>query len=1049
LSFEANQGQTASAVQFFSRGSGYALFLTPQEAVLSLSKPVTPTARGAAVQPAQQTDVLRMQLVGANPSPQVAGVDQLPGTTNYFLGNNPAQWRTNVPTYGKVAYQDVYPGIDLVYYGNQQQLEYDFVVQPGASPDVIRLSVQGAQNMSLDAQGNLVLQTANGDVVEQAPVVYQEGAGGRQAVAGRYVLVGQDGVGFQVGGYDGSRPLVIDPLLSYSTYLGGGDQDYGYGIAVDPSGNAYATGNTYSSNFPTTPEALQTTYGGYDDAFVAKLNATGTALLYSTYLGGSGADAGSAIAVDTSGNAYVTGLTWSYNLPTTPGAFQTTLEGSGYNDAFVAKLNAMGTALLYATYLGGNNSDVGYGIAVDISGNVYVTGETLSSVFPITPGAPQTTYGGGFSDAFVAKFVFATVTTVLPSVNSSVYGQLVTFTASVTCGGIPLSTGTVTFQEGNTVLASGVPVNSGGQASFQISTLTAAYSPHTITAYYSDSTGSNPSSGSIIQAVNKAPLSVVAANTSRLYGAANPTFTGAIAGIQNYDPITATYSTVATPASNVGTYAIVPTLSDGGSGKLANYTVTSTNGTLTVTPALLTVTAANASRLYGAANPTFTGTITGIKNGDQITASYSTTATLTSPVGTYAITATLLDPSNKLGNYTVTVHNGTLTVKPAPLTVTPANASREFGTPNPVFTGTITGIKNGDQITASYSTTATLTSPAGTYPITATLNDPTNKLGNYRVTVKQGTLTITPAASSFVVSGFPSPITAGVAGSVLVTATDAAGQIVTGYRGMIHFTSSDPHAVLPADYTFTAADNGAHAFVITLKKAGTQSITARDTLLPNATGTQTGIVVKAAAARKFIVAGYPSPTVAGAAHTFTVTAKDAFGNTATGYRGTVHFTSSDSKAALPQDYTFTATDNGVHRFSATFKTVGTQSLSVTDTKTSTITGTQTSIQATSSTQPTPGGGYADWPTGCGGLLVGTEESNASERAIPVCLASFGIFAEDGSEAASDWSGTLLRGSDPSWLRRAVDVLFTRWHRLALPAAEGALTGWDAGDTTIV
>ena len=184
-------------------------------------------------------------------------------------------------------------------------------------------------------------------------------------------------------------------------------------------------------------------------------------------------------------------------------------------------------------------------------------------------------------------------------------------------------------------------------------------------------------------------------------------------------------------------------------------------------------------------------------------------------------------------------------------------------------------------------------------------------------------------------------------------------------------------------------------------------------------------------------------------HTFTVTAKDAFGNTATGYRGTLHFTSSDAKAALPHDYTFTAADNGVHRFSATFKTAGTQSLSATDTKTSTITGTRTGIQVTSSTQPTPGDGYADGPTGCGGLLVGTKEPNPSERAIPDSIVPLGVFAEDGSEAASDCTGTLLRGSGQLLPRRTVDGLFTRWHRLALCAAEGALTGLDAGDTTIV
>jgi hypothetical protein len=740
LSFEANQGQTDPAVQFLSRGSGYALFLTSQEAVLSLSKPVTPAATvgPAAVQPAQAEDVLCLQLVGANPAPQVAGVDPLPGTTNYFIGNDPAQWRTNIATYGKVAYQDVYPGVDLVYYGNQQQLEYDFVLQPGANPGVIRLSCQGAQNVTLDAQGNLVLQTADGDVVEQAPVVYQDGAGGRQAVAGRYVLLGPDGVGFQVGGYDASRPLIIDPVLSYATYLGGSGADSGSSIAVDASGSVYVTGSTSSLDFPTTPGALQTTAdGGYDafvaklnttgtalvystylggngddygygiavdasgnayvtgstsswdfpitpgalqpsnsseyyitDAFVAKLNATGTALLYATYLGGTNNDCGYGIAVDGSGNAYVTGSTSSWNFPITPGALQPT-SGSDYyfTDAFVAKLNAMGTALLYSTYLGGNGDDSGYGIAVDASGNAYVTGSTSSLNFPTTPGALQTTLDGS-GNAFVAEIAFATVTTVLPSVNPSVYGQPVTFTATVMCGGSPVNTGTVTFQEGNTVLASGVPVNSGGQASFQISTLTAAGSPHTITAYYSDSAGSNPSSGSVIQTVNKAPLIVMAPLVTRSYGAANPALTGAIVGIANGDPITATYATAATPASPIGSYAIVPTLSDRGTGKLSNYTPTIYNGTLTITPALLSVTPANATREFGTANLLLTGTITGIQNGDNITASYSTTATLTSPVGTYPITATLLDPNKKLSNYTVTVSQGVLTITPDPLLVT-------------------------------------------------------------------------------------------------------------------------------------------------------------------------------------------------------------------------------------------------------------------------------------------------------------------------------------------------------------------------------------------
>jgi hypothetical protein len=456
LSFEPNEGQTDPAVQFLSRGSGYTLFLTSQEAVLSLSRPMTPAppAGRAEAQSPPPEDVLRLQLVGANPSPQVAGLDPLPGTTNYFIGNDPSKWRTTVRTYGKVEYQDVYPGIDLVYYGNQQQLEYDFVVTPGVNPGVIRLSFQGSQDLTLDSQGNLVLHASGGDVVEHAPVVYQEEAGGRQAVAGKYVLMGEDQVGFEVGSYDTSQPLVLDPVLSYSTYLGGSVNDLGYGIAVDASGNAYMTGYTDSLNFPTTSGALQGTYGGgAQDVFVAKLNSAGTALLYSTYLGGSSYDYGFGIAVDLSGDAYVTGATRSSNFPTTPGAVQTTYQstvseafvaklngtgaallystflggtdgafgygiavdtygnayvtGSTYpvnlgNNVFIAKLNAAGSALLYWTYFGGVGSTNGTGIAIDASGCAYVTGQTDSSSFPTTPGALDTTYGrpGG---AFVAK----------------------------------------------------------------------------------------------------------------------------------------------------------------------------------------------------------------------------------------------------------------------------------------------------------------------------------------------------------------------------------------------------------------------------------------------------------------------------------------------------------------------------------------------------------------------------------------------------------------------------------------------------------------------
>ena len=249
--------------------------------------------------------------------------------------------------------------------------------------------------------------------------------------------------------------------------------------------------------------------------------------------------------------------------------------------------------------------------------------------------------------------------------------------------------------------------------------------------------------------VTAAGLTVVANNASRVYGATNPVFSGTITGIQNGDNITATYATTATETSPVGSYPITPTLVDP-SGKLGNYTVASTNGTLSVTAAGLTVVANNASRVYGATNPVFSGTITGIQNGDNITATYATTATEVSPVGSYAITPTLVDPSGKLGNYTVASTNGTLSVTAAGLTVVANNASRVYGATNPVFSGTITGIQNGDNITATYATTATEASPVGSYPITPTLVDPSGKLGNYTVASTNGTLSVTAAGLTVV-----------------------------------------------------------------------------------------------------------------------------------------------------------------------------------------------------------------------------------------------------------------------------------------------------------
>ncbi len=419
LGFEPNQGQSDQAVKFLARGAGYTLWLTSTEAVLQLrienrgsriekrrSKPGRDAAildpRSSILDP--RSSVLRMKLAGANPAPQVEGLDPLSGKSNYFIGDDRRKWRANVPHYGKVRYEKVYPGIDLVYYSNRRQLEFDFVVAPGADPHTITLEFEGADRLEIDIQGDLALHTAGGQIRLHKPFIYQEVNGVRREIFGGYALKDQSHVGFQLGAYDATRPLVIDPALVYSTYLGGNDREEISGITVDSSGNAYVMGTTYSSNFPTTSGAFQTSMRGVNgDVFVAKLNATGTALLYATYLGGGATDTNQlgGIAVDSSGNAYVTGETASDDFPTTLGAFQTTYRG-GFYDAFVTKLNASGSALIYSTYLGSFEGDRGFGIAVDSAGQAYMTGTTFAQSFPTTPGALQRMIGGA-NDAFITK----------------------------------------------------------------------------------------------------------------------------------------------------------------------------------------------------------------------------------------------------------------------------------------------------------------------------------------------------------------------------------------------------------------------------------------------------------------------------------------------------------------------------------------------------------------------------------------------------------------------------------------------------------------------
>ncbi len=420
IQFEPNYGQTDAQVKFLARTSGYTLFLTATEAVMVSTKNsesriqnlVSPHAMqqlgGLPVvsEESEAPTVVRMQLVGANGHAQITGADLLPGIANYYIGNDPGQWHANIPTFSKVQYRGVYPGIDLVFYSNQGQLEYDFVVSAGADPKAITLNFAGAEELDINPRGDLVVHTAAGDLVQANPVTYQEEGNLRRPVASGYEVEGTR-VNFELGAYDASRPLVIDPVvLNYSTFLGDVGDELGFAVAVDQAQNTYVTGLVADFTFPTTFGAWDTIYNNFD-AFVTKFTADGSGLVYSTYLGGSGLDQGLGIAVDGSGNAYVTGSTdGSVDFPTTTGAYDTSWNGA--QNAFVTKLAANGASLLYSTYLGGSGiggtgPDYGNAIALDRDRNAYVTGIAYSTDFPTKPGSYDTTHNGGLFDGFVSK----------------------------------------------------------------------------------------------------------------------------------------------------------------------------------------------------------------------------------------------------------------------------------------------------------------------------------------------------------------------------------------------------------------------------------------------------------------------------------------------------------------------------------------------------------------------------------------------------------------------------------------------------------------------
>ncbi len=459
LFFEPNQGQTAPQVRFLAHGAGYGLFFTGDEAVLQLHKTSAQTRPAVANGLANNDSsaVIRMHLDGANASAAISGDKALPGKSNYFIGKNPANWHRDVPQFARVQYRAVYPGIDLLYYGNQGQLEYDFSVAPQADPNQIALSFKGASarlDQTSTPAGDLILAIGTGEVRFHAPKVYQysrQGTAKKEiAIAGAFRQLAGNKIGFEIGAYDHSKELVIDPTLSYSTYLGGSGTESNVKVAVDSAGTIYVAGSTNSTDFPVVPLG-NSAKTGTENIFISKINPTPAAgtsgLVYSAYVGGNGTDVLAGVAVDAGANIYLAGSTTSTDFPTTSNAFQTNLTGfPAVSHGFVSKLS-LGLnsiyGLTYSTYLAGNGTDVVTGLAVDTNQNAYVTGDTTSSNaasnadgFPATPNGYQTVSNSSGNPQIFASKINTTGSGQLSMLYSTYFGGGVPGGTTATGGGI-------------------------------------------------------------------------------------------------------------------------------------------------------------------------------------------------------------------------------------------------------------------------------------------------------------------------------------------------------------------------------------------------------------------------------------------------------------------------------------------------------------------------------------------------------------------------------------------------------------------------------------
>jgi len=874
-----------------------------------------------------------MKVVGSNPQAKVEGLEELAGKVNYFIGNDPDKWHTDVATCAKVMYSGVYPGIDLVYYGNQSQLEYDFIVQPGAKPDSIRLAFEGAQSIRINESGELVLNTPGGEVIQRKPIVYQESAAGRNAVEGAYVLSAGDEVTFQVSVYDQSRALVIDPVLSYSTYLGGIGSDQGYGIAVDSSGAAYVTGVTDSINFPTA-SPIQAANGGGQDAFVTKINPAGNALVYSTYLGGSSGifnENGSAIAVDSSGAAYVTGQTSSANFPTV-GPIQVAFGGGG--DAFVTKINPAGNGLVYSTYLGGSNFDEGRGIAVDSSGAAYVTGQTQSTNFPTASPIPAAIGGG--QDAFVTK--------INPAGNALVYstylggsfgdvgnGIAVDSSGAAYVTGLTVSTNFPTASPIQGVFGGGPP---GGVLDAFVTKINAAGNALVYSTYLG---GSSPDQANAIAVDSSGAAYVTGYTQSTNFPTANPLPTQAAFG-GGVDAFVTKFNPAGT--------ALVYSTYLGGGGEQGAGIAADSSGAAYVTGYTYSLNFPTANPIQAAKGGGYDAFVAKIEPINLVITGLFPSPSIAGVSGTFTVTA-----KDDLGN---TINNFSAT---ATFSSSDANALLQANyTFQPADNGTKT-------FSATFKT-------AGTHALTVT-----DTLREGRKGTQSG-IQINPAAFAKLQLLVPGEIsvpgtasgksgTPAITGStqpfnVRVNAVDAFWNFVNTVADTVAITSTDPVAVLPANATLVA---GTNTFSFTLNSGPSRTLTASDVTDPaKAADTSPAITVNAGAFVKLLVlvpgessapgtangkSGVPVAQVAGIPFNVTVLAVDGFWNINITITETVRITSSDATAVLPANAQLVS---GSNTFSVTLGSGPAQTVTASDifdpAKTAS---TSSSITVTSST----------------------------------------------------------------------------------------------------